>query len=70
MFPNPFSEEFVLNLANYEEIHVFDILGKRVSLICDKKLNSTTCQILAPAGIYILKTKSGNKIKSTLINKL
>lgn len=70
VFPNPSNSIFQIDVSNIKEdfeIEVYDMEGK---LILKEKNNNTFNLENQPKGSYLLKIKSNQSIKSSLINRI
>lgn len=77
-FPNPFNPstniQFALPESQNVHIQIYDVLGRRVKLLVDRKMDQGVQQVVwdgrngagvdVAAGIYFAKLKTGNKVQT------
>ncbi len=72
-FPNPFNPttkiQYSINVDSFIRLNVFDILGKEVSTLVNKKQPAGTYQVTfnannLPSGVYFYKLQAGSFVKT------
>lgn len=69
IFPNPVTEEFTMQDAQFriktaESISIYNVVGECIFLTVDCELPSVDCRLFSP-GLYLAEIKSGNVLYKT-----